>query len=213
MSHSPPHAPISFRAAALRTALYVLLVGAIAQGAYLEALYFPGIRFSEWGFTEFTQTLFLASSCVLLLYIRQGLKVWPNVTLLILAFLAASLVREQDAFLDTYVADNTWKVLVALIILPSLYWVGRNWHRFLDEFSYFGNSLSFGLFMAGLLVTYVFSRLYGRQDFWRAVLEDDYVRDFKNVAEEVVELMGYALILIAVIELLIMARRQRLANT
>ncbi|XKH59599.1 hypothetical protein LG290_13095 [Halomonas sediminis] len=208
----PPHAPISFRAATLRTVLYVLLVGAIAQGAYLEALYFPGIRFSEWGFTEFTQTLFLVSSCALLLYIRQGLKVWPNVTLLMLAFLAASLVREQDAFLDTYVADNTWKVLVAFIILPSLYWVGRNRHRFLDEFTYFGNSLSFGLFMSGLLVTYVFSRLYGRQDFWRAVLEDDYVRDFKNVAEEVVELMGYALILIAVIELLIMARRWRLAN-
>lgn len=212
MSHSPPHAPISFRAAALRTVLYILLTGAIAQGAYLEALYFPGIRFSEWGFTEFTQTLFLASSCVLLLYVRHGLKVWPNVTLLMLAFLAASLVREQDAFLDIYVADNTWKVLVALIVLPSIAWVIYQRRHFLAEFSHYSNTFSFGLFMSGLLVTYVFSRLYGRQDFWRAVLEDDYVRDFKNVAEEVVELMGYALILIAVIELLIMARRWRLAN-
>ncbi|WP_346796091.1 hypothetical protein R5M92_11570 [Halomonas sp. Bachu 37] len=213
MSLPPPHAPISFRAAALRTVLYILFMGAIAQGTYLEALYLPGSRFSEWGLTELTQTLFLAVSCVLLLYIRHGLRVWPNVTLLLSAFLAASLVREQDAFLDTYVADNTWKVLVALIVLPSLYWVGRNRQRFLAEFTYFSNSFSFGFFVSGLLVTYVFSRLYGRQEFWLTVLEENYVRTFKNVAEEVMELLGYALILIAVVELVILARRWRMANS
>ncbi|MFP3686384.1 hypothetical protein SB847_22040, partial [Bacillus sp. SIMBA_026] len=41
----------------------------------------------------------------------------------LLAFVSASLVREQDYFLDYYVADNTWKFVVALIVLPSLVWV------------------------------------------------------------------------------------------
>jgi hypothetical protein len=44
------------------------------------------------------------------------------------------------------------------------------------------------------------------------VLEDAYIRVFKNVAEEAVELMGYALILIAAIELVIFARRLHLAR-
>jgi MFS superfamily sulfate permease-like transporter len=191
----------------------VLLIGAIAQGAYLEALYFPSVRFTELGFTEFTQTLVLATCCAMLVYIRQVLKVWPTVTLLLLAFLAASLVREQDHFLDSYVAHNTWKALVALIIIPTLVWVVKQRHRFLDEFAYYSNTFSFGLFTAGVLTTYIFSRLYGRQEFWQTILDDNYVRNFKNIAEEVVELLGYSLMLIATLELLLLARRVYLAHS
>jgi hypothetical protein len=191
----------------------VLLIGAIAQGAYLEALYFPSVRFTELGFTEFTQTLVLATCCAMLVYIRQVLKVWPTVTLLLLAFLAASLVREQDHFLDSYVAHNTWKALVALIIIPTLVWVVKQRRRFLDEFAYYSNTFSFGLFTAGVLTTYIFSRLYGRQEFWQTILDDSYVRNFKNIAEEVVELFGYSLILIATLELLLLARRVYLARS
>jgi MFS superfamily sulfate permease-like transporter len=191
----------------------VLLIGAIAQGAYLEALYFPSVRFTELGFTEFTQTLVLATCCAMLVYIRQVLKVWPTVTLLLLTFLAASLVREQDHFLDSYVAHNTWKALVALIIIPTLVWVVKQRHRFLDEFAYYSNTFSFGLFTAGVLTTYIFSRLYGRQEFWQTILDDNYVRNFKNIAEEVVELLGYSLMLIATLELLLLARRVYLAHS
>jgi hypothetical protein len=53
----------------------------------------------------------------------------------------------------------------------------------------------------------IFSRLYGRQDFWRAVMQDNYIREFKDVAEEAIELLGYSLILFAMIELLLIARR------
>lgn len=208
----PPVWPIDFRTTLLRATLYVLFIGGIAQGAYYEALYFPSVRFSELGFTEFAQTLTLASCCGLLLYIRQVLKVFPNVTLLLFAFIAASLVREQDYFLDVYVADNSWKVIVALIILPSLGWVIYQRRRFLDELSHYSNTFSFGLFAGGVLTTYVFSRLYGRQVFWRAVLENDYVRIFKDVAEEVVELLGYSLILFAIIELVLLALRIRKAQ-
>lgn len=209
---SPPPRPIGFQPLLVRAVLYVLFIGAIAQGAYLEALYLPSVRFSELGFTEFTQTLVLATCCAMLIYIRQVLKVWPTVTLLLLAFVAASLVREQDHFLDNYVAHNTWKVLVALIILPTLVWVVKQRQCFLEEFAHYSNSFAFGLFTAGVLTTYIFSRLYGRQEFWRVILEDSYTRDFKNIAEEMVELLGYSLILIATLELLLLARRIYLAR-
>jgi hypothetical protein len=199
--------PIGFKPLFLRAVLYVLFIGAIPQGAYLEALYLPDIRFSELGFTEFTQTLVLATCCAMLIYIRQVLKVWPTVTLLLLGFVAASLVREQDHFLDTYVAEHTWKALVALIVLPTLFLVIKHRQRFLDEFADYSNTFAFGLFTAGVLTTYIFSRLYGRQEFWQAVLEDSYSGTFKSVAEEVVELLGYSLILIATLELLLLARR------
>ena len=207
MSDSPRAWPLGFRTTLIKAILYVLGIGAIAQGAFLEALYLPEVRFSELGFTELTQTLTLALSCALLLYVRHVLKVWPTVTLLLLAFLGASLVREQDAFLDNFVADGSWQIIVTIIVVPSLIWVVMHRRRFLDEFVHYSNSFSFGLFTAGVLTTYIFSRLYGRQDFWRAVLQDNFVREFKDVAEEVVELLGYSLMLIAMIELMLLARR------
>lgn len=163
---SPPSAwPIDFRTTLLRATLYVLFIGGIAQGAYLEAIYLPSVRFTELGFTEFTQTVILATCCLMLIYVRQVLKVWPTITLLLLAFVAASLVREQDYFFDVYVANNTWKVLVSLIVIPAIIWVVIQRRRFIEEFVCYSNTFAFGLFAAGVLTTYVFSRLYGRQIF------------------------------------------------
>ncbi|MGJ7456408.1 hypothetical protein ACR80S_03885 [Halomonas sp. MA07-2] len=199
--------PISFTATCIRATLYILFIAGLAQGAFIEALHYPEVRFSEYGFTELAQSAVLLSASLLLLYTRQVLKVLPTVTLLMFGFVFASLIREQDYFLDTWVARHTWKVLVTLVIVPVLFWVIRERRRFVEEFASYANSFSFGFFAAGVLVTYVFSRLYGRGDFWEAVLQEHYVRTFKDAAEEVVELLGYALILIAVIELTLLARR------
>lgn len=198
--------PLHFRQLCLRAALYILLIAALAQGIYIEALHFPNVRFSEYGFTELAQSGILATASALLIYTRQALKVLPNVVLLMLSFIVASLIREQNHFLDTFVADHTWKVLVALVVIPTLYHIVRRRQGFLNELAHYANSFSFGFFSSGILTTYVFSRLYGRSVMWEVILEDSYVRTFKNAAEEAVELLGYALILISVIELVILAR-------
>lgn len=209
----PGHSwPLSFTNTCIRAALYILLIAGLAQGTFIEALHYPEVRFSEYGFTELAQTTVLALTAALLLYTRQVLKVLPTVTLLMFGFVFASLIREQDYFLDAWVARHTWKVLVALVVVPVLFWVIRERQRFVAEFASYANSFSFGLFAAGVLTTFVFSRLYGRSDFWEAVLQVHYVRTFKDAAEEVVELLGYALILIAVIELTLLARRWALAR-
>ncbi|MDN6314120.1 MAG: hypothetical protein L0J56_02290, partial [Halomonas sp.] len=68
-------------------------------------------------------------------------------------------------------------------------------------------SFSLGLFTAGFFTTYAFSRLYGRKEFWQAVMQEHYMGNIKSMAEEVVELLGYSLILFAMIELLLLAQR------
>lgn len=207
-----PPDTIGFRATCLRALLYILLTAALVQGVYLEALYLPDTRLSEHGFTEYAQSATLAASVALLAYVRLGLRQWPTLSLLMMAFLGASLFREQDALLDAYVFDGAWQVIVSLIVLPSLYVVIRGRETFLAEFERYANSFSFGLFAAGFLVTYVFSRLYGRGEMWMALLGDAYVRDFKNAAEETTELLGYALLLFAVVELTLLARRRLMAG-
>ncbi|MAX31594.1 hypothetical protein SAMN05216571_102335 [Onishia taeanensis] len=207
-----PSETISFRATCLRALLYILLIAALAQGIYLEVLYLPDARLSEHGFTEYAESTLLAASVALLAYVRFGLRQLPTVSLLMMAFLGASLVREQDALLDTYVFDDAWQILVSLIVLPSLYVVIRRRAAFLAEFERYANSFSFGLFAAGFLVTYVYSRLYGRSEMWVAIMGDGYVRDIKDAAEETTELLGFTLILFAVIELTLLAKRRLAAQ-
>ncbi|GKW50888.1 hypothetical protein [Halomonas sp. NCCP-2165] len=205
----PTPSPYRLPPLALRAFLYLLLVALLAQGAFWEASHLPEWRFTERGFTELAQGGLLLGASLLLLYTRQGLGLLPNVTLLLFAFTFGSFIREQDYWLDTHVFDGAWQLLAALVMLPSLYWVLRRRRRFAEEFADYANSLSFGLFAAGFLTTYVFSRLYGRSAFWEAILQEQYLRTFKDAAEEVVELLGYGLVLIAMIELVILARHWR----
>lgn len=212
MPHQASSSPSGTGVFLLRATLYFLVTGAMAQGAYLEVLYLPDLRFSEQGFTELAQTLLLISACSILLYVRLVLKVWPHVTLLLLAFLTASLIREQDSFLDDYVAEHAWKVLVTIVILPSITWVAIHRRRFAAELAEYSQTFSLGLFTAGFFTTYAFSRLYGRKEFWQAIMQEHYRDRIKSMAEEVVELLGYSLILFAMIELLLLARRMHLAR-
>lgn len=206
-SHRPQQ-EISFKATCLRATLYILFVAALMQGVYYEGTQMAGVRFSETGLTEYLQTALLGLCSLLLIYVHCHLRQFRHLALLMFAFLFSSLIREQDTFLDTYVFDGAWQVLVTLVILPSLYIVIRNRAAFLSEFSRFGDSFAFGMFAAGFLCTYVFSRLYGRGSFWEAILAERYLYNFKSAAEEITELFGYTLLLFAVIELVLLARRQ-----
>jgi len=64
--------------------------------------------------------------------------------------------------------------------------------------------------MAGFLVTFVFSRFFGKKVFWSAVTGGDYNRWIKNAAEEGMEMIGYTFLLIGGIEMrLFLAKNKR----
>ncbi|MDN3557266.1 hypothetical protein [Halomonas maura] len=207
-STSPPDR-IGFPALCLRGLAYILLVGALMQGVLHEALGLTSEQFSEIGFTELTQSLLLAIATALALAVRLLDHRLPHVALLLVGLLGASLIREQDALLDAHVFDGAWQTLVSLLVLPVLFVVIRSRRAFVVELERCAGSFAFGLFAAGFLTTYVFSRLYGRSELWKAILGEHYLRTFKDAAEEVTELFGYTLLVLAMFELLLLVRRWR----
>ncbi|GAB3353612.1 hypothetical protein ACFO0E_11390 [Chromohalobacter beijerinckii] len=209
MTHSPqpPEVSFGFKAILLRALCYILIVAGIMQLVMLDAQSGVG-QFSETSLTELTQSALLLLSSLLMAYLYRHPNAIPHVSLLLGAFLFASFVRENDAWLDIYVFDGAWQVIVTLIVLPTLYVVIRHRHAFAEEFKSISNSLGFGMFAAGFLTTYVFSRLYGRSAFWEAMLGDHYRRVIKDAAEEVTELAGYMLLFFACIELVLLVRRR-----
>ncbi|OLO03047.1 hypothetical protein [Salinicola socius] len=201
---------LSFRTVASRAGLYILFLAGLMQAVLMvDARHPVAADFSETSLTEITQAALLFLCTVLMLIIRQRVGVLRNVSLLLAAFFAISLVRENDLWLDTYLFDGAWEWLVVLMALPALLSVLRSRRAFLEEFSLIANSLGFGLFAGGFLTTYVFSRLYGRSELWHALMGDHYLRIVKDAAEEITELTGYSLLLFASVELLLLARRLR----
>lgn len=197
----------SFRAVSARAGAYILLLAGLMQAVLtIDARHVGAPNFGETSLTELTQALLLLFCALMMGYMRYRYRVLRIISLLMGAFFAMSLIRENDLWLDTYVFDGAWQCLVALVALPALVATIRARHDFVDEFAQVSNSLGFGLFAGGFLTTYVFSRLYGRSELWQALMGDHYLRVVKDAAEEITELTGYSLLLFASIELLLMGK-------
>ncbi|WP_445620851.1 hypothetical protein ACUN8C_03120 [Kushneria sp. Sum13] len=190
-----------------RYVAYLFFIALICQCMYWDAL--PRDlehQFTEASFAEISQTFMLLASLILLWKVR-AMGVYRHGVVLMFAFLLASLIREQDFMLDR-VFDDLWQWLVALVLVPALVFLVRYRLRVLDECYRYMQQMSFGLFLSGFVTVYVFSRLMGRGIFWEAVLKAQYIYEIKSTVEEGVETLGYALMLLAIVELWLWARRQ-----
>lgn len=163
-------------------------------------------KFNEQSIVEYVQSLLLLLSALTYLYISFKHKSSFPLAFALFSFTMASLIREQDAFLDEHVYDGAWQTGAFSLLFLAVIIVYRNKGLFFSNLNGFVNKFSFGILLSGILTTYIFARLYGRKVFWMAVMESQYTRDVKNVSEESLELFGYTLILIASVEFYLLAK-------
>ena len=190
----------------LRILIYGVLLLLVSQLIYVDALEDTNQKFKEESWTEYLQviTLFLTA---LIFYIsaHKWLK-FRGLGILLGGAATIAFIREFDVYLDTYVFDGVWQTL-AVVAAISIMWMTYKWRKGLMEvIQYFIGTRSFGLCLGGFLTVFVFSRMFGRQIFWRAVMEEGYIRSVKNAAEEGLELLGYLLIFMSAIEFFITIR-------
>ena len=156
----------------------------------------------EGGFVERSQELLLFALATLAAVI--GFK-HPQIRTFSYVFSATAvvaLIREMDAFLENNLFDKAWQVLALVVILPTLWFVYKNLSKFIEQLYGVFNTFSFGLMFSGTIIIHVFARLFGRKSVWTSLMtEEKYIRAVKDTAEEGVELLGYAIVLMGVIEL------------
>lgn len=188
----------------LRFMLYTSITAAFIQGIVFATQYVDAkLFFRENGMVEWFHFGLLISCSALLQFastrmpeLRGGFHV-----LAVLSLVAS--VRELDRILDEYVFDGAWQVLVSVLVLYiSFYaWVHRRaiTHQLLRISSYPPT----GLLVSGFITVMVFSRLLGQQLFWRAALQENYLRLVGRIVEESCELFGYLLLLFGCLEFVI----------
>lgn len=178
--------------------LAVAVITAIAAFIIqIEVLQLSG-SLSENSLVEYTQELFLLLTSILFSAVAVTRSTLRGFALLASAFFMVLLIRELDGLLDL-IWHGFWKFPAAIVAITGMFYAYKHPQTTQPALSRYSQHASFGLMLAGLATLLVFSRLFGMGEIWQAAMQDNYVREIKNLAEEGVELLGYSLILAAAI--------------
>ncbi len=175
--------------------VYSLLAYGAAELIRFDALYpLNNEYFSEISRTEFTQSAILLVLFVFYLFLGKRYRAVQPVSNFVSLFVLMSLIREQNNFIHWWF----WPVLLLFFVAARLVW--RDFGKIKKAtIEFFSQPASVWLF-AGILVTYVFSRLMGRSKFWLLYYDESTYRFAKAAVEEGLELMGYLLMFFSAIE-------------
>ncbi len=194
---------------ATRAILYMLLFAGVGLLPFLDIATNPfdrDILFTEYSFVQLAQSITLVIGIVAAGYLLYR-KILPELTFLIVVLLICALVREADSFLDQLV-DGLWQAMVALILVGAVSHLVAKRQAMNAQIAWLGGHFSLGLMLSGFVIVTGFARYFGQGALWQKIMGDQYNRSVKNFAEESVELLGYVILAIGVIEFSIAALRQ-----
>lgn len=148
----------------------------------------------ENSWTELLQEtyLFLVSGLFAIVAIRHPQQ--RGFAVLVAAFFAIMFIREMDSVLDQIV-HGFWKYPAWLLATAAIGYAVTHRKTTVEPLIRYTQHHSFSLMLGAMVTLLVFSRIYGMGVLWQGIMQDQYIRGVKNLAEEGVELLAYSLIL------------------
>lgn len=202
-----------------RYLLYFLLIALITWILTQLEVHYPGsLRLqvftgpgdahgtSEFSPVELMQPFMLGICGLLMAWVARHCPSQRPLAILFGGLALAFLIRELDYFLDRYLLDNLWQVLIAIVASLVIAYTYRHRRRLLIALARIWPSPGLALLFAGAAILFAFVRLVGHEPLWQAIAGDDYRRVVKLAVEEFIELCGYLLWLAGSIEYTIEAR-------
>jgi len=182
----------------LRIVIYALLLFGVAEAIFFDAAHpMEEGYFGEITLTEIGQELILFLMFVFYWFVSRKQSEIKAVAMLLSLFFLASFIREFNFLIENMV------YLILPVLVGFLWILVKNFKKMDVQLQRFFSIPASSWLVSGVLVTFVFSRLFGRSKFWRLLYHDDTYRLAKAATEEGIELLGNTLILIGAIELLL----------
>lgn len=188
----------------IKIALYSVFAAAILLMFTLEARYNHGPDlYGEESWTEIAQYSILALSTLLLILSCRKNSSDSVIATLMAGMTTIAMIRECDALFDIDIFDGAWQTAAAIAALCTFALVYRKKDQLVPGIILFIKRPSFGYFVCGFIIVFVYSRLFGRYGLWLDIMGMGpglAVRAVKNAAEEGTELFGYSVLFIACVE-------------
>ena len=167
---------------------------------------------SEYSPVEIIQAIILGVCSTIMWWVARYCPSQRTVAILFGGMALSFLIRELDYFLDLYVIDNFWQVVIAIVGSLVIAYTFRHRRRMQIAFARIWPSPGLTLLFAGAVILFAFVRLIGHEPLWMSILGDDYRRIIKLAVEEFIELIGYFLWMIGTIEYALQARAMAMAE-
>lgn len=172
-----------------------LLLAASAMVIHLEVTQISG-NVGENSLVEYLQEgyLFITGSLFAAVAFKRSEQ--RGFAFLASAFFYIMLIRELDGLFDQ-ISHGFWKYPAWLLATSAIGYAWSHKKTSIEPLTKYINHKSYGLMLAGITTLLVFARIYGMGDVWQGVMQENYMRSVKNLAEEGVELLAYSLIVFA----------------
>ncbi len=174
--------------------LYVVPDGGAARGT------------SEYSPIEIVQPLLLLACAGMLAWVARFCPSQRPLTVFFAAFALIFLVRELRYFLDRFLVENLWQLLIGVIAALAIVYLGRHQRRARIALARIWPAPALGLIFSGAVIEIVFARLVGREALWMSLLGADYQPVVAVAVEEFLDLLGYLLWTAGTIEYTFQAR-------
>jgi hypothetical protein len=161
---------------------------------------------SEFSPVEIIQAIILLACGGIMAWVARYCPSQRPLAILFGGLALAFLIRELDYFLDRYLADNLWQVLIAIVAALVIAYVYRHHRRLLIALARIWPSPGLTLLFAGAVILFAFVRLVGHEPLWQSILGEHYLRVTKLAIEEFIELIGYFLWMIGTVDYAFQAR-------
>jgi hypothetical protein len=168
----------------------------------------PGDHFgtSEYSPIEIIQPIIIAVCGLLMLWVAEYCPTQRPIAIPFGGLALAFMIRELDYFLDRYLIDNLWQVLIGFPAAFVIVYTYRARKRLKIAWARIWPSAGLALLFAGAVILFSFVRFVGHEPLWISLLGENYQRVAKLAVEEFIELIGYFLWLIGTIEYTYQAR-------
>jgi hypothetical protein len=161
---------------------------------------------SEFSPVEIIQAIILFTCGVIMAWVARYCPSQRPLAIPLGGLALAFLIRELDFFLDRYVIDNLWQVLVAISGSLVIAYTFRHRRRLRVALGRIWPSPGLTLLFSGAVILFAFVRLIGHEPLWMSILDEHYLRVTKLAIEEFIELIGYFLWMIGTIDYALQAR-------
>jgi len=161
---------------------------------------------SEFSPVEIIQAIILGVCGVIMAWIAKYCPSQRPIAFGFGGMALAFLIRELDFFLDRYVADNFWQVLIVIVGALLIAYTYRHRRRLRIGLARIWPSPGLTFLFCGAVILFAFVRLVGHEPLWMSILGDSYQRITKLAIEEFIELIGYFLWMIGTVEYALQAR-------
>lgn len=164
----------------------------------------------ERGAVEFLQAMLLAAAAAVIL--GASPHAGPNrpVCRVIALCLIAAFIGEIENFISGVLGlrfSGVWAI--GLILAVALITILRHRRVMLHFFSTMGNHAGSGLIGAAMLIMYIFNRVIGSPQFWKATLGPAFSPQIPRICKSYLELLGCYLIFVGILGLSITLARRK----